>query len=514
MGIDWSYYASLFSDVSFWLAVKIVVELSILAWLIAVLFGFFLALGKLSPRLPLRFPASLYVWFFRSIPLLVLLIFVYNIPQAIPSAHFLLKSPFNAALISLVMSESAYIAEIHRGGLLSVPTGQTEAGKSMGMSFFGIQRIIVFPQAFRIALPGLGNQYVTIVKLTSLASVISLPEILFVGQNIYTRNFKVMPTMLVVAIYYVLIVTVMDNVLNWLERQLDVRHKPRRPSLDFSSQEISDSPIYRDSSRSLQKSSEESNHQKILSVESITKSFSDTVVLDNVSMDVSPGEVISIIGPSGSGKTTLIRTLNGLETPDSGVIRLSGEILFSGQASGNKAQKATRHQAREFGMVFQNFNLLPHRSVIANVEIGPRYHGFDSNKAIRNNALSLLKKVGLLDHADKYPHEISGGQQQRVAIARALAMQPSVLLFDEPTSALDPELVGEVLGVIGNLAQEGLTMLIVTHEMQFAYNTSDSIIVMDKGHIIDRGSPSDIFDRSDDTRTASFLRHSHVQPSN
>ena len=220
----------------------------------------------------------------------------------------------------------------------------------------------------------------------------------------------------------------------------------------------------------------------LLEIRNLKKSFNDNVVLKDISLKVDEGEVLAIIGPSGSGKSTLLRCITDLETED------SGEIIFDG----------------EFGLVFQNFNLFPHHSVIRNITNAP----IKVQKKSKNEALKigrdLLKKMGLEDKEDAYPCELSGGQQQRVSIARALAMNPDILFFDEPTSALDPELTGEILEVIKELAAEKMTMVIVTHEMSFARNVADTIIFMDDGVIVENGTPEEVFS-SDNPRMKEFL---------
>jgi polar amino acid transport system permease protein len=218
-----------------------------------------------------------------------------------------------------------------------------------------------------------------------------------------------------------------------------------------------------------------------LELRGITKRYGTHTVLDGVNLHVAAGEVISLIGPSGSGKTSLIRTINALEPIASGEIILFGEGYLS--AGDNPDDSRIRAGVRRIGMVFQNFNLFPHLSVLDNILMAPKYHGSSDANGRGDMALGLLDKVGLLAHAHKYPHQLSGGQQQRVAIARALALQPDIMLFDEPTSALDPELVGDVLKVIQSLAKEGMTMLIVTHEMEFALNISDRVVFMEGGHL-------------------------------
>lgn len=220
----------------------------------------------------------------------------------------------------------------------------------------------------------------------------------------------------------------------------------------------------------------------LLEIKNLKKSFGDNVVLKDISLNVEKGEVLSIIGPSGSGKSTLLRCITGLEEEDSGIIDFDGT----------------------FGLVFQNFNLFPHHSVMKNITNAPLKVQKREKTEVMNHGMELLKKMGLEDKADAYPCELSGGQQQRVSIARALAMNPDILFFDEPTSALDPELTGEILTVIKQLAAEHMTMVIVTHEMNFARNVSDTIIFMDGGVIVEEGTPEEVFS-SDNQRMKEFL---------
>jgi ABC-type polar amino acid transport system ATPase subunit len=231
-------------------------------------------------------------------------------------------------------------------------------------------------------------------------------------------------------------------------------------------------------------------------------------VLRGVSLEVDVGEVLVLIGPSGSGKTTLLRTLNALESIDRGSITVDGIIIHGdGEAKGRRAERKGIVEIRHrLGMVFQSFNLFPHMTVLGNIIEAPiRVLGNHRGDAERE-ARELLQQVGLKDKASSYPHELSGGQQQRVAIARALAMHPTAMLFDEVTSALDPELVGEVLKVMRSLAEQGMTMIVVTHEMQFAKEVADRVVMMDNGCIIEAGEPKDIFSAPKQARTAEFLR--------
>ncbi len=240
----------------------------------------------------------------------------------------------------------------------------------------------------------------------------------------------------------------------------------------------------------------------ILSIRSLQKSFGNLSVLKDISLSVERGNVISIIGPSGSGKSTLLRCASFLERAD------GGDILYDGQYAmreGVYASKTELNRFRtRFGLVFQNFNLFPHYSVLRNISEPPILHG-ENREEVRERAMGLLRKMGLEGKENAYPYQLSGGQQQRVAIARALAMKPEILFFDEPTSALDPELTGEVLKVIRQLAVEKMTMVIVTHEMPFARAVSDRVIFMDGGVIVEQGDPEAVFGAPTQERTKQFL---------
>ncbi|MBH9580148.1 glutamine ABC transporter ATP-binding protein [Staphylococcus felis] len=237
----------------------------------------------------------------------------------------------------------------------------------------------------------------------------------------------------------------------------------------------------------------------MIKIDNLYKSYGDNDVLRGIEMEVQKGEVVAIIGPSGSGKSTLLRCLNLLETPT------SGSIIFEGQDITSKHIKIDMLR-QNMGMVFQNFNLFPHKRVIDNIILAPKLLNKGQKELLKHQALELLDKVGLKDKAETYPNQLSGGQKQRVAIARALAMHPDVLLFDEPTSALDPEVVGEVLNVMKKLAYEGMTMIVVTHEMDFAKNVSDHVVFMADGIVVEEGDPKDIFNNPQQDRTKNFLK--------
>lgn len=236
----------------------------------------------------------------------------------------------------------------------------------------------------------------------------------------------------------------------------------------------------------------------MIEVNELHKSFGDLEVLKGVNCRINEKEVVCVIGPSGSGKSTFLRCLNGLEEITSGQVVVDGFDISRSETNINKVRE-------EIGMVFQRFNLFPHMNVLENIMLAPSKVRKISKERAKQRALTLLDKVGLSEKANAYPNQLSGGQQQRVAIARALAMQPKIMLFDEPTSALDPEMVGEVLDVMKSLAQEGMTMVVVTHEMGFAREVGDRVIFMDQGVIMEEGDPDQIFSNPQSERTRAFL---------
>ncbi|MDI1245979.1 MAG: amino acid ABC transporter ATP-binding protein [Rhodoferax sp.] len=235
----------------------------------------------------------------------------------------------------------------------------------------------------------------------------------------------------------------------------------------------------------------------LICIRKLCKSYGETEVLHGIDLDIAAGEVVVVIGPSGSGKSTLIRCINLLEEYQKGDITVDGDKVIRGRG-------LTKVRA-EVGMVFQSFNLFPHLTALANVALGPLRVRRMARREANERAFALLEKVGLAEHAGKLPGQLSGGQQQRVAIARALAMEPKVLLFDEPTSALDPEMVGEVLDVMQNLARTGVTMVIVTHEMGFARRVADRVIFMEAGRLVEQGAPEQFFGAPREPRTQAFL---------
>lgn len=246
----------------------------------------------------------------------------------------------------------------------------------------------------------------------------------------------------------------------------------------------------------------------LLEVNNINKSFGKTKVLKGIDFTLEKGEVLSIIGSSGSGKTTLLRCINFLEFAETGTITVNGEVIYNGETDKKIKEKDLRSKRLHFGLVFQDFNLFPQYSVLENITLAPSLLKLGTREELEKRAKEIITGVGLIDKIDYYPCQLSGGQKQRVAIARALMMNPDILCFDEPTSALDPELTGEVLKVIKELKDEGSTMIVVTHEMEFAKNVSDKIIFMADGVVEEAGTPQQVFENPKSQKTKAFLANS------
>ena len=243
----------------------------------------------------------------------------------------------------------------------------------------------------------------------------------------------------------------------------------------------------------------------MIEIKNIHKTFGNNTILRGIDLNIQKGQVVVILGPSGSGKTTFLRCLNALEMPEQGTIKSENEQPLAVDFGDNPTKKAILALRRKSGMVFQNYNLFPHKTAVENVMEGPVFVQGKSVAQAKQEAMALLAKVGLADKAELYPYQLSGGQQQRVGIARALAIQPELMLFDEPTSELDPELVQDVLNTMKELANEGWTMVVVTHEIKFALDVADVVVVMDGGEIVEQGSPKALFENPQHERTKRFL---------
>lgn len=553
----WSVFATWFLSEPVLAGLGRTILLTILATIAGSILGTCLALARVSKSPLLAGLSWSYIWLLRSIPLIVLLLILNNLGYLYESVRLTnplngeilvnypmvsLLTPFLAAFIGLTLNQSAFFAEIVRGGILSVDNGQHEAAASLGLSKKRQVLRIVLPQAMRTILPTGFNEIIGLVKGTSMVYVLALPELFYTVQVIYRRNLEVIPLLMVATVWYLVIMTVLSIVQYYIEsiyakgavrnpselafsrieRSLGnlARHFAffKTPSASSAEDKLTLSDQIEDLAESEAPSLDECQHPAFgnlysgegaeVNVHNVSKYFGANKVLENVSLSVPAGSVTVILGPSGSGKSTLLRTINHLERVDSGFIDVDGELIGYRREANTLyelKEKDILKQRADIAMVFQNFNLFPHLTVLENIIEAPTQVKKLPYKIAVQEALDLLERVGLKDKADVYPRQLSGGQQQRVAIARALALRPKVLLFDEPTSALDPELVGEVLDVIKELARSGSTLIVVTHEIGFAREVADTIVFMEHGKINEIGSPEEVFNHTKQARTKAFL---------
>jgi polar amino acid transport system permease protein len=516
----------------------VAVQITACAMIAGLLLGLLLALMRLSPFKPVSGLAWGYIWLIRGTPLLLQLVFIFD---ALPRVGIRLDS-ITTAVVGFALNEAAFSAEFIRGGILAVNKNQSVAAASLGMGPFLTLRRIVLPQAMRAILPQISNGTIAMLKGTSLASIIFVNELTFRAQQIVATNFAFFTVFAAAGILYLAMTTVIALVQMMLERRMDPEFRivGERPSLlgslfrigrtqpaalvAFPRDEDGDpdpshattplpavAPPPVEPIRRVQGSLSE---EPFVVFKDVRKTYTlhgghKHEVLKGVSLEVKRGEVVTLMGPSGSGKSSLLRLVNHLEGVNGGEITVDGALVGYRRTQGGlvpvRDLASARAKAR-IGMVFQHFNLFEHLTALENVMEAPmRVHGVSSAEA-REQATSLLDQVGLADRIHHLPQRLSGGQQQRVAIARALAINPSLMLFDEPTSALDPELVGEVLSVIRKLAEGGMTMLVVTHEVRFAREVADRIIFIDGGVVVEEGTPQQVLEQPREKRTQRFLR--------
>jgi polar amino acid transport system permease protein len=458
-----------------------------------------LSLSKL--RAP-RAIAFLYSWLFRGTPLLVQILFFYAVLPQLGVRIGLITT----GLMALALNEGARMAEIVRAGLMSVAHGQIEAARSLGLKPPHVFFLVTLPQAIRVIVPPLGNNFNYMLKATSLLSVIGFAELLRTSQQLAQATSRPLEVYAVAAICYLIITTSWDILQGVIEARAQLPGQERTGLARRAGRAIGD--WARRGSLALAEAPAASAEPAAAEAIRIEKQFPGRIALAGVDLSVRPGEVVVVIGPSGCGKTTLLRCLNGLEQPDRGFVRVAGSLLgwrASGARLSPSAPRDLDRQRREIGMVFQRFNLFAHLTALENLMLAPRQVlGLTGDEAERR-ARALLDRVGLAEHADAYPAHLSGGQQQRVAIARALAMGPKLMLFDEPTSALDPETIKEVLDVMRALARDGMTMVVVTHEMGFARQVADRIVFMDEGKIADQAPATRFFSEPRQPRTRAFI---------
>jgi len=492
-----------------------------------------------------------FIWVMRGTPILLQMLFWYNVLPLIG----IRTSAIATAIIALVLNEIAFMAEIIRGGLLAVKQTQRDAAAALGLKRWQVLHRVVIPQALRTIAPAMSNEAIIIIKNTSLASVITVGELTLRSEQVVSTNFQYVPVFAAAGVLYLIATTGVVLVQSWLEARLNIERRARltaqaalrareagfiatgpatpafgpptpnggRPEggllarltgrarpVEPPSQPVSRGETSPELLSALHGSQEASARtgEAYVQIRAVRKAFHGNQVLKGVSLDVEPGNVVFLIGPSGSGKTTLLRTINHLESVDDGEILVGGEHVGYRQRGEKlvpvRDPAAARAKAR-IGMVFQHFNLFDHLTVMENIIEAPVRVYRRKPDEVRREARGLLAWAGLAQYENHYPHQLSGGQQQRIAIIRAVATHPRLMLFDEPTSALDPELVGEVLQLIRRLAEAGMTMVVVSHEIVFAREWADNVVFMEDGCIVEEGKPEELFRNPREERTKAFL---------
>jgi polar amino acid transport system permease protein len=483
----------------------IALQIWALSFVCASIFGMALALVRNSRHFfILRAIVGAYIWLLRGTPILLQLLIWYNV---LPIIGYRINE-FWTAVLALSVCFSAYMCEVFRGGLLAVHEGQVDAAHSLGFGPIRTHWYFVIPQALRVSMPSIVNFAILMLKDTSITSVIAVAELTLRSNIIVARNFEYIPVFGASLTIYLILTSVLTLLQQRLEKMFD--YSRREAVMARKALEI----IPRRSGNKLGDylcPTDVQTDNRAVVLDKVTKSYGKNKVLDNINLTFRSFRTTCVMGPSGSGKSTLLRTINGLETIDSGNITVNG-VAMGGHSTGGlfgrtfapfKVAKA-RIRART-ATVFQQFHLFQNYSTIENITLAPRkINGMDAATADAEgqNLLELLK----LGHLrNRMPQRLSGGEQQRIGILRALAVKPKTLLFDEPTSALDPERVGEVLDVMMELSEAGGTMIVVTHEIEFARRCADWVVFMEDGRIVEEGPPEKILENPDSERIRIFL---------
>ncbi|GGE23297.1 amino acid ABC transporter ATP-binding protein [Aureimonas endophytica] len=459
--------------------------------LIGIVIGMILAIMGISRSAWLRVPARIYTDIFRGLPAIVTILLIGQGFARIGRQIFG-PSPYPLGILALSLIAGAYIGEIFRSGIQSVDKGQLEASRALGMTYPKGMRLIVVPQGVRRVLPALVNQFIGNIKDSSLVYFLGLlaseRELFRVGQDQAVVSGNLSPLMLA-GLFYLLITVPLTHAVNAIDKRLRTGRRPAAPSSGLHEVEEEEAATPALPARGKLKGAR-------LDVVDLDMAYGNYQVLRKVNLSAPAGSITCIIGPSGSGKSTLLRCLNRLAEPLGGDIRLDGDSVM--------AMKPDRLR-RRVGMVFQHFNLFPDHTALGNVMLSLRKVKNLSGGEARRVAETRLAEVGLAQRMDHRPMDLSGGQQQRVAIARALALEPELMLFDEVTSALDPELVKGVLKLMAGLGESGMTMVVVTHEMNFARRVADQVVFMDEGAVVESGPPEAIFGNPRSPRLKRFL---------
>ena len=457
------------------------------AALLGTALGFGLCLLRRSRNRLLSGVTGAFIRLIQGIPVLVLLMVLFYVVFAGARLDGIVVS-----ILGFSINFGVYVAEMIRTGINAVDPGQWEAAAALGFGRVKTFTKIIAPQALRHTLPVYKGEFISMVKMTSVVGYIAVQDLTKVTDLIRSRTFEAFFPLILTAVLYFLLAWILTSLLSVVERRIDPKRRRRAvKGVDLEALP----PAEEDPSTP----AEQAGDAPVIAISHLKKAYPGVTPLKDVNTDIFRGDVISVIGPSGTGKSTLLRCVNRLEAPTAGEIRVLGQDMVSAKGAQLCAVR------RRMGMVFQSFNLFPHLTVLENIMLAPvELLGLDRQAACRRG-MALLGRVGLAEKALSYPDQLSGGQKQRVAIARTLAMDPEIVLFDEPTSALDPTMVGEVLSVIRTLAGQGLTMLIVTHEMKFARDVSTRVFYMDQGLIYEEGSPEQIFEHPKTDRCRAFV---------
>lgn len=461
----------------------VTILISVCSLAVGTVLGFGICLLRRSKNKAVAEITAAVIRFIQGIPIVVLLMVLYYVVFVSLDIDGVI-----IAVIGFSINFGVNCAEMMRAGIDAVDRGQWEAATALGFGRFKTFVKIIMPQAIRHFLPSYKGEFISMMKMTSVVGYIAIQDLTKASDIIRSRTYEALFPLIAVALIYFLLAWVLTALIGLIEIKTDPKKRSRKiKGVDTSAA----------AAQQAQLSYAGASGEMLIRLEHLKKVYPNVTPLSDVNAEINRGDVISIIGPSGTGKSTLLRMINRLEQPSGGKVFIEGRDMDD--------KKARIETGKRIGMVFQSFNLFAHLTVIENVMLAPVSILKISKQEAYNTALSLLKTVGLADKANSYPDELSGGQKQRVAIARTLAMNPEIILFDEPTSALDPTMVSEVLGVITSLAKQGLTMMIVTHEMRFARDVSTRVFYMDDGVIYEEGTPVKIFSSPEKELTRKFI---------
>lgn len=466
--------------------------ISVLSAVCGTVLGFGLCMVRRSRRKLLSGIVGAFIRLIQGIPVLVLLMVMFYVVFAKSSISGVI-----VAVIAFSINFAVYVSEMIRTGINAVEAGQWEAAAALGFGRVKTFTKIIAPQAARHTLPVYKGEFISMVKMTSVVGYIAVQDLTKATDIIRSRTFDAFFPLLVTALIYFMLAWGLTLILTVVERKIDPKRR-RRALRGVNTQEPAGQRTRENAGKP--DGEEPDGEEPVITVSHLKKAYPNVTPLKDVNTEIYRGDVVSVIGPSGTGKSTFLRCINRLETPTQGKIVVLGQKVTGAKPTQLCAVR------RRMGMVFQSFNLFSHLTVIENIMLGPVELKGVSRQEAYGRGMELLRNVGLAEKAMNYPDELSGGQRQRVAIARTLGMEPEIVLLDEPTSALDPTMVGEVLSVIRNLAEEGLTMLIVTHEMKFAKDVSTRVFYMDEGIIYEEGTPEQIFNDPKTEKCRVFVR--------